>query len=127
MSRAASDNPCASPAWSKPRHRCGTIMTSVPSWLVMKPSSLARQIGSTGFCTAPRRASATITTIVSSAVGNCHETMVPAPTPSATSAAAVVAAASRNRAVVRLRPKSSESTTRSGCIDAAESTRPQKV
>ena len=45
-----------------------------------------------GFCTAPRRANATITTIVSSVVGSCHETMVPAPTPRSARSAATPAA-----------------------------------
>ena len=67
--------------WSNPRQRSVVIITSVPTWLVMKPTSRSRRIGMSGFCTAPSRASATITTIVSSVVGSCHETIVPAPMP----------------------------------------------
>ena len=71
----------ASAPWSNPRHRSVVIITSVPTWRVMKPTSRSRRIGMSGFCTAPSRASATITTIVSSVVGSCHETIVPVPTP----------------------------------------------
>ena len=71
----------ANDVWSNPRHVPGTMMNSVSSWLVTKRTSLSRQIGSTGFWTAPKRASATITTIVSSVVGSCHVTTVPSVTP----------------------------------------------
>lgn len=79
-------------------------MTSVPSCAVTNRSSLSRHIGSTGFCTAPRRASAVMTTIVSSVVGSCQDTTVPAPIPRCASAAAQVSAESRSWAHDRLRP-----------------------
>ena len=64
------------------------MITSVASCAVTKRTSLSRQIGRTGFWTAPRRVSATMTTIVSSVVGSCHDTTVPSPTPRCASAAA---------------------------------------
>ena len=68
----------ASSPCSKPRHRSVVMNTSVPTWFVMNPTSRSRRMGMSGFWIAPRRASATITTIVSSVVGSCHETIVPA-------------------------------------------------
>ena len=117
----------ANDVWSNPRHIPGTTMNSVSSWLVTKRTSLSRQMGSTGFWTAPRRASATITTIVSNVVGSCHVTTVPSVTPRSKKAAAVLDAASRSSSQVRLRPKSSASTTRPGCSRADVSTSSQYV
>ena len=68
----------ASSPWAKPRH-CSVVMnTWVPTWFVMNPTSRSRRMGMSGFWIAPRRASATITTIVSRVVGSCQETIVPA-------------------------------------------------
>ena len=64
-----------------------------------------------GFWIAPRRASAVITTIVSSVVGSCHETIVPAVMPCVARAAAVAAAASCSWRPVSERPWSSASST----------------
>ncbi len=47
-----------------------------------------------GFCTAPSRASAAISTMVSSVVGNCQDTTAPGRTPRSASAAAATHAAS---------------------------------
>ena len=47
-----------------------------------------------GFCTAPSRARAAITTMVSSVVGSCQDTTVPARIPCSAKATAVAHAAS---------------------------------
>ena len=64
-----------------------------------------------GFCVAPTRASASISTTDSATVGSCQDTTSPLVTPRP---AATDSAASRSAAAVYERPCSSESSTRSG-------------
>ena len=84
------------------------MSTSVPTWFVMNPTSRSRRIGISGFWTAPRRASAVITTIVSSVVGELprHDRAL-ADAALRRAAAAVEAAASRSARPVSERPWSS--------------------
>ena len=123
----SADNARARPPWSNPRQNSGTTRNSVDSWPVMKPTSCSRSIGMIGFCTAPSRASAAMTTMVSSVVGSCQDTTVPAPIPLLANAAAVAHAASWNWRAVRLRPWSSASSRRLGSRRAASAINVQNV
>ena len=80
---------------STPRHSGTTIMASTWASSRMCPISRSRYTGMIGFCTAPRRAKATMTTRVSMAVGSTHETSTPRsiPTDASRSATPTVCAA----------------------------------
>jgi hypothetical protein len=121
------DKAPASPPWSNPCQSSGATRNSVASCPVMKPTSCSRSIGMIGFCTAPSRASAAMTTVVSSVVGSCQDTTVPAPIPRSANAAAVAHAASWSWRVVRLRPWSSARIGRSGLRRAASAINVQNV
>ena len=54
---------------SKPFQSPGTQKNSAPVWATTNPTSRSRYIGRIGFCTAPRRASASDSTTVSMRVG----------------------------------------------------------
>ena len=77
-----------------------------------------------GFCVAPARARASISTTDSATVGSCQDTTSSLVTPRP---AATDSAASRRPAALNERPCSSESSTRSGWSSAAASTSDQIV
>ncbi len=58
---------------SKSRHTDGTIKSFAPAWLVTKPTSRSRYMGSIGFCTAPIRLRPPTRTSDSIQVGSCHD------------------------------------------------------
>ena len=76
---------------------------------------------------APRRASASTSTLLSSQVGSCHDTTSPAPIPWRASPAAARSAAVLASAHVRVRPSSSTAASPSGVAAARRSTSSQRL